>query len=294
MLGSRDGRYWGCAMKRMEVNRKMSALDRGRAASAALTRLMALIAFASAIGLLGIPVVPQQLFAADLGESTLDVPETLSRYSSDQLNLQNFWFVATSQGLNCRLEPSAGSPIVYGTLPLFTSLVAYDLVGKRGVPSEGLYWLRVLPRGPALPKPCYVAADSRYIQPEYPDSTWLGSLGDIGDDFTCSENIPGSINRVRLVTRSHLIYLCSEVGPTVPVGLVHGYVSFRRDGRRSVPDLVLGNPVFDPTAGGQYIFRNGRYAYLIDQPSFRYPASFLSVIYPNGSGYDELILEWLD
>jgi hypothetical protein len=266
-------------MKRNDGSRKKGVFWRGALASFFV------------IGTLAAPVKVQ---AAQSHDASFNNPGTLSRYSINQLNLQNVWFVAAPQGLNCRLEPSVTSAIVYGSLPRFTSLVAYDLVGKRGVASEGLYWLRVLPHGPALPKPCYVAADSRYIQPEYPDSTWLGSLRDGGEDDTCSENIPGSINRVRLVTKSHLIYLCSEISPTVPVGLVHGYVSFRRDSRRGTPDLVLTNPVFDPEAGGQYIFRNGNYSYLIDQPSFRYPASFLSVIFPNGSGYDELILEWLD
>jgi hypothetical protein len=266
-------------MNRNEVSRKMSVFWTAAIAIFWLT---------------GIFAVPPAVLAAEPTEQEAVGPGTLSRYSRGQLNLQNIWFVAPPQGLNCRLGPSVNSPIVYGSLPRFTSLIAYDLVGKRGVASEGLYWLRVLPHGPALPQPCYVAADSRYIQPEYPDSTWLGSLGDIGEDYTCSKNIPGSINRVRLVTKSHLIYLCSEITPTVPVGLVQGYLSFRRDSRRNVPDLVLANPVFDPEAGGQYIFRNGTYSYLIDQPSFRYPASFLSVIFPNGSGYDEIILEWLD
>lgn len=217
------------------------------------------------------------------------------RYSLAQLNAQNLWIVSASSGLNCRAEPSLESAIVYGALPRFTELVSFDLVGRRGVLNQGLAWLRVLPRGPANPKPCFVAADRRLIQAEYPDTTLVGALAQVPDDVTCSSFGPGLANRVRLVTLTHVVYLCAKLKGMVPVATIDVLLSFRRtDPPGRPPALQLSNPEFDPAAGGQFHFRNGSYSYLIDVPSFRYPTSYFSVVYPDGGGYDELILEWLD
>jgi hypothetical protein len=229
---------------------------------------------------------------ADLAD---DKAGPLHRYSLEQVNSQNVWVVSTPSGLNCRSEPSVRAPVVYGALSRFTQLVAYDLVGRRGVVNEGITWLRVLPRGPAQPEPCYVAAESRLIQAEYPDATLVGSLSQVPDDVTCSTFMPGSANRVRLVTASYVIYLCSSIRVALPVATIQGMIGFRRTMPSGQgPELKIQDPEFDERGAGQFLFRKDSYTYMIDLPSFRYPSSFLSVITPDGSGFDELILEWLD
>jgi hypothetical protein len=138
-----------------------------------------------------------------------------------------------------------------------------------------------------------VAADSRFIQPDFPDSTWRGVLASKGNDDTCARSFPESVNTVRLVTKSHIIYLCSS--NSRPFSKIKHYLSFRKDRPLPrAPDLALSNPEFDPRSGGQFVFRNGNYSYQIDLPSFKYPSAFMSVVFPDGSGYDEMILEWLD
>ena len=221
--------------------------------------------------------------------SELSLPYTL-----EDLNQQNVWLVSNPGGLNCRTGPGSEYEIVYRLMPQFMALVAYDYVGERGVSNgSGLNWLRVVPKGPVHPEPCYVAADPRYIQPEYPDSTWRGGLQDRGQNDTCSSIFADSVNSVRILTTNHIIYLCTSAAQ--PRAKIQHYLSFRRDKAwPASPDLVLSNPEYDPRQGGQMIFRNSRYSYQIDLPSLRFPTAFLSVVFPDGSGYDEMIIEWLD
>ncbi len=220
-----------------------------------------------------------------LGEETIFAP-----YSWEELNSQNLWYVDAPSGLNCRTQPRLDAPIVYEAIPRDSLLRAINLVGTRGYFGTYYTWLKVVPEESFDHTPCFVAADRSFISQAPFDEVNQGSLFEGNSDFVCQSSFPGTRGATVVTTLNYVIYLCSDVGS--PFNFRY-YISYERSDLR-FPALTLMANRYNPDQGSHFDYYNGAYTYRIHKPSAFNRSPNLNVIFPDGSGRNERILQWLD
>lgn len=212
-------------------------------------------------------------------------------WSLADLNSQNLWTVTAPSGLNCRTEPDAGAPIVYEALPTGTLLRAIDLIGTRGTDSGSYRWMKVLPVESVDHTPCYAAAHQPFMQKSSYDEVNWGSISSIEGDVSCPATFRNTVNVVQLMTKNFIIYLCAD---SYAPSEVRYYIAYDRNSSSTEPSLTLFAQRYNPDQGAYLEFYNRGYTYRIHKPSDFIKAPNLNVLYPDGRGYNEAILQWLD
>lgn len=207
------------------------------------------------------------------------------------LNSQNLWTVTAATGLNCRTDASVRAPIVYEALPAGTLLRAIDLIGTRGTDFESYRWMKVLPVESADHTPCYAAAHRPFMQKVISDEVNWGSIYSIEGDVSCPTTFQNTVNVVQLTTQNYLIYLCAD---SHAPSKIRYYVAYDRSSSEPGPSLTLFAQRYNPDQGAYLEFYNQGYTYRIHKPSNFIKSPNMNIMYPDGRGYNEAILQWLD